>query len=64
MKRGFCDWFWKWELVDTAVNDLKKQVDKVALAQQLDPKSSPDQSDRRRSSIKMRPSLGAATNGL
>ena len=26
LKTGFCDWFWKWELVDTGVSDLKKQV--------------------------------------
>ena len=26
LKRGFCDWFWKWELVDTGVSDLKRQV--------------------------------------
>lgn len=26
LKRAFCDWFWKWELVDTGVSDLKKQV--------------------------------------
>jgi len=25
LKRAFCDWFWKWELVDTGVSDLKKQ---------------------------------------
>ena len=25
LKRGFCDWFWKWELVDTGVSDLKNQ---------------------------------------
>ena len=25
LKRGFCDWFWKWELVDTGVSDLKQQ---------------------------------------
>lgn len=25
LKTGFCDWFWKWELVDTGVSDLKKQ---------------------------------------
>ena len=26
LKRCFCDWFWKWELVDTGVSDLKRQV--------------------------------------
>ena len=25
LKRGFCDWFLKWELVDTGVDDLKNQ---------------------------------------
>ena len=29
LKRGFCDWFLKWELVDTGVSNLKNQVQTV-----------------------------------